>query len=462
MIFRQIFRDKEYLGRLTALAVPLIIQQVITYSVNLLDTLMIGSFGDIPLAAVNLVNQFYLIFSIMIFGMISGGSVLSAQFWGKRDAESIRKVMGIQFVFGFGTGLFFLAVTQAFPDRILRFYSKDEEVIRAGVTYLRIISAAFLLFPAGQVFSGALRCTGNTGVPMVISGITLSANALLNYLLIFGKLGFPALGLKGAAAATVIARAAETFLYIFVTYRRRYPIAATARQLFSFDRQLIGLLLQKGLPVIANELSWGLGVNMYTAIYSSISTASIAAYSAVSPIDNIAQSLFFGIGDASSVMTGNLLGADDFKKAKRWSKFTLTLSLCLSLLIGMLLFCLRIPIIGLYNLSPEASALAIGQMAAAALSLWLRTSNYTLIIGILRPGGQALYCLLIEGLLMWLGGIPLAWLLANRFRLPVYIVYFGNVFEEIAKLLILFRFYRGGKWLVNLVSREGKQSVPEN
>lgn len=452
MIFSQIFRDNEYLRRLTVLAVPLILQQVITYSVNLLDTLMIGSFGDVPLAAVNLVNQFYLIFSIMIFGTISGGNVLNAQFWGKRDADNIHRVMGIQSVFGLGVGLFFLIVSLSFPHRILRFYSKDEEVIRAGITYLRIISAAFLIFPAGQIYSGALRCTGNTKVPMVISAATLCANALLNYLLIFGKLGFPALGLKGAAIATVTARSVEALLYILITYRRHYPTAASPRKMLSFDRPLILLTLKKGLPVIANESSWGLGVNVYAAIYAGISTASIAAYSAVNPIDNIAQAFFFGVGDASAVMIGNLLGADRFDEAKRYAKFTLTLSLCTSLLTGLLLFSLRMPLLGLYNLSPEASALAARLLVAVAFTLWLRTSNYTVIIGVLRPGGQALYCLIVESALMWLLGIPLADLLANRFHMPIYWVYFGTVTEEALKLGIMIRYCRKGKWLVNLVT----------
>ena len=451
MLLSEIFRDKEYLRRLFVIAFPLILQQVITYSVNLLDTMMIGSFGDSTLAAVNLVNQFYLIFSVMIFGSISGGNVLNAQFWGKRDVKSIHHVMGIQFMFAAFIGFFFLAVSDLFPHQILRFYSDDEAVIESGMLYLRIISPVFLLFPTGQIFSGALRCTENTRVPMLISVGTLVVNALLNYLLIFGKLGFPALGLVGAAAGTVTARALEAFLYIFITYSRRFPAAAPPREMFRFRKTLVLMVVRKGAPVIINEMVWGLGVNAYTAVYAGISTPSIAAFSAVTPVDNIAQALFLGVGDGCAVIIGNLLGANELEKAKRYAGNTIFLSWCAAVLTGLMLYALRYPIIGLFALSETGAMLAHRLLTAVAFSLWLRTSNYTIIIGVLRPGGQALYCLITETIAMWLVGIPLAGYLANHAGLPVYWVYFGTVTEEALKLVLFFTRYKSGKWVVNLV-----------
>lgn len=454
MLFTEIFRDKAYLRTLMVIALPLILQQVITYSVNLLDTMMIGSFGDVTLAAVNLVNQFYLIFSMIIFGSISGGNVVNAQFWGRKDAKSIHHVMGIQFMLALITGLLFLSVSQLFPREILQLYSKDEAVIESGVTYLRIISPVFLLFPAGQIFSGALRCTGNTRTPMLISGSTLCINALLNYLLIFGKLGLPSLGMVGAAVATVAARLIEAFLYIFITYSRRLPTAALPKEMFRFSRSLLMLVLQKGAPVIINETVWGLGTNAYARVFAGISTASIAAYSAVNPVDNIAQALFIGVGDACAVLIGNLLGADELGKARRYAKYTLCLSCSAAILTGALLFILREPILGLYSLSAEAESFAMKLLGIVAAILWMRTSNYTLIIGILRPGGDALFCLIIESILMWLVGIPLARLLAFRFSLPVYWAYCGIATEEVTKVIILFFRYKSGKWVVNLVGSE--------
>ena len=440
------------------IAFPLILQQVITYSVNLLDTMMIGSFGDAALASVNLVNQFYLIFSMVIFGSISGGNVLNAQFWGKRDLKSIHHVMGIQFMFGFLVGAGFLIVSNLFPRQILLIYSKDEAVIENGIVYLRIISAVFLLFPIGQIYSGALRCTGNTRTPMLISGCALCINALLNYMLIFGRLGLPALGIAGAGIATVIARLIEALLYVFITYSRALPTAAKFREMFRFRRPLVMLVLRKGAPVIVNETLWGLGTNAYATVYAGISTAAIAAYSAVNPVDNIAQALFIGVGDASAVLIGNLLGADEMEKARRYARYTLCLSFCASVLTGLLLFLFRIPIVGLYTLSAEAEASAVKLLIVVAFTTWMRTMNYTIIIGILRPGGQALFCLLTESLIMWLVGIPLANLLAFRFGLPVYWAYFGLVTEEVLKLIIMFLRYKSGKWLVDLVSHAEKEA----
>lgn len=452
MFLAEILNDKEYLRRLIVIGLPLVLQQVITYSVNLLDTMMIGSFGDAPLAAVNLVNQFYLIFSLVIFGSISGGNVLNAQFWGKRDVRNIHHVMGIQFSLGFFVGFCFFAASLLAPHRILHIYSKDEAVIEAGITYLKVIAATFFLFPVGQIYSGALRCTGNTRIPMIISAVTLTINALLNYLLIFGKMGFPALGLIGAGLATVTARTIEALLYILITYGQHLPTAANIRDMFSFNRPLILLMLKKGAPVIINETCWAIGANMYTKIYAGISTPSIAAFSAVSPIDSIAQALFMGVGDASAVIIGNLLGAGELEKARCYAKYTIRLSLSAALLSGILLFFLKGSILSLYNLSAEASTLALDLLAVMAITLWLRTSNYTIIIGVLRPGGQAFYCLLAEGMIMWLIGIPIARLLAVNFSLPVYWAYFGNVAEEAIKLGVFYHRYRSGKWAVNLVN----------
>lgn len=452
MLFAEIFRDRDYLRRLFIIALPLIMQQVITYSVNLLDTMMIGSFGDVTLSAVNLVNQFYLIFSMVVFGTISGGNVLNAQFWGKKDVKSIHHVMGIQFMFSLMIGVIFLVVSQLFPREILRIYTRDEAVIESGVKYLQIISAVFLLFPIGQIYSGALRCTGNARTPMLISGSTLFINALFNYLLIFGKLGFPALGAVGAAIATVLARFIEAFLYIFITYSRKLPTAANLNEMFRFTKPLVLMVLKKGAPVIVNETFWGLGLNAYTTVFSGISTASIAAYSAVNPVQNIAQALFIGVGDASAVLIGNLLGADELEDAKRYAKFTLFLSWWAAIFTGLLLFAFRKPIIGLYNLSDEAKGFAMILMAIDAAILWTRTTNYTLIIGILRPGGDALFCMITEILIMWLIGVPLARLMGFHFGLPVYYAYLGIVAEEVIKLTVFFIRYKSGKWVVNLVN----------
>lgn len=451
MLIGEILQDRKYLRSLMVIALPLIIQQVITYSVNLLDTMMIGSFGDVTLSAVNLVNQFYLIFSMVIFGTISGGNVLNAQFWGRKDVKNIHRVMGIQFMFTFAVGVCFLAASQMFPREILRIYSKDEAVIESGIIYLRIISAVYLLFPTGQIYSGALRCTGNTRTPMLISGLTLCVNALLNYLLIFGKLGFPALGLVGAAIATVIARALEAFLYILITYIHKLPTAAVPKEMFRFNGPLVLMVLKNGAPVIINETIWGLGTNAYARAYAGISTASIAAYSAVNPVDNIAQALFIGVGDACAVLVGNLLGADELEAAKRYARNTLFLSWCTAILTGFALFLLREPIIGLYNLSDAARDYAMKLLAIVAAILWMRTSNYTVIIGVLRPGGEAMFCLITEALVMWLIGVPLTRLLAFHFGMPVYWAYFGIVSEELIKLVIFFFRYKRGKWVVNLV-----------
>lgn len=450
-MFKSVFQDKEYIRKLFVIALPLVIQQVLTYSVNLLDTLMVGSFGDAPLAAVNLSNQFILLFNMVVFGTISGGNVLNAQFWGKRDKENIHRVMGMQFVFLLLVGLFFGVTARLIPERLLKLYSDDAEVIANGAVYLRSLCPVFLLFPLTQIFSGGMRCTENTRVPMVISAIALSANALFNWMLIFGKLGCPALGLRGAAYATVIARFIEALLCVLLTYLKKLPSAASPRTMLSFRGDLLKLMASKSLPVIINEGLFGLGTNMYSAIYAGISTASIAAYSAISPIDNMAQSLFYGMGDACAVIIGNLLGANEFAKAKQYAKNTLKIVFGLSIFFSLALYLLRGALLSTYNLSAEAHSLAMRLMTLLAAVFIIKTQTYTLLIGILRPGGQALYGMIVEGGVMWLIGIPLAKLLATVFNQPMQVVYFGYITDEIVKCLLFMLRVRSGKWVKNLV-----------
>ena len=450
-MFRSIFRDKEYLRKLFVIALPLVIQQVLTYSVNLLDTLMVGSFGDAPLAAVNLSNQFILLFNMVVFGTISGGNVLNAQFWGKRDKENIHRVMGMQIIFLLAVGLIFGVLAYLIPEKLLKFYSDDPEVIANGAVYLKHLCPVFMLFPLSQIFGGGMRCTENTRIPMFISAAALSTNALFNYMLIFGKFGCPALGLTGAAIATVIARFVEAFLFVLITYLKKLPSAAPLREMVSFRGELVKLMLSKSLPVIANEGLFGLGTNMYSAIYAGISTVAIAAYSAISPIDSMAQALFYGLGDACAVILGNLLGANKFEKAKLYSKYTLRLVFGLSIFFSLGLFLLRGPLLATYNLSAEAHSVAMTLMTLMALVFIVKTQTYTLLIGILRPGGQALYGMIVESAVMWLIGIPLAKVLATVFHQPMPVVYFGYITDEIVKCTLFKLRVDSGKWIKNLV-----------
>lgn len=449
---RTFFSDKDYFRLLWVIALPLVLQQAITASVNLIDTLMVGSFGDASLAAVNLSNQFYFFFNMIIYGTVGGGAILNAQFWGKKDRENMYRVMGLQFIGCACIGLTFATLALTIPEKILGLYSKDEAVIAIGANYLRTLAPSYLLYAIGQVYCSAMRCSGNTRIPMLVSCAALLINITLNYLLIFGKLGFPRLGITGVAIATLTARAFEFVLYLSFTYLGHLPVAAPLRSMFSFNGALTRLTLKKMVPVAINEGIWGLGTNVYAAIYAGISTISIAAYGAVSPIDSLAFTIFTGIGDALGIIVGNALGAKKPGKAYEYGKRTTILSFCLSLLIGGVILICRYPILSIYNLSPEATSYAAVILTIMACSFWARTTNYTIFMGALRAGGDTTFCLMMDAGIMWLVGIPTAWVLANVFHLPVTIVYLAVMLEEAIKFFLIVHRFRSKKWVTDLVN----------
>lgn len=446
-----LFSDKEYYRKIWFVAVPLILQNAISASVNLIDSLMIGSLGDVALGSVNIGNQFYFyFFNMLIFGFVSGGAILNAQYWGTRDIKNFHRVMGIQFIGCAIVGITFASVTALIPDRILALYTKDPEVIRTGATYLSTLSFSYLLLPITTLFSSAHRCTGNTRIPMMISGFSLLSKVILSWFLIFGNFGFPEMGVKGAAIGTLIARSAECLLLISITYIKRYPVAASPKNMFDFRKKITVSALKNMIPVTINEGIWGLGTNVYSSIYANISTASIAAVGAVNPIDNFMFMIFLGVGDACGILIGNLLGRSEKEKAYEYGKRSVTLSFLLAVTIGLIVFLTRKSILSIYTLSPEASDFAVHILGIMAACLWARTTSYTLIIGILRAGGDVRFCLVVDSGSSWLIGIPIAYSLAFIFHQPISIVYFGVMMEELFKCGILLSRFTSKKWLNNL------------
>lgn len=454
-MFHFLFSDKEYYRKIWNLAIPLILQNAINASINLIDSLMIGSLGDVALGSVNICNQFYFyLFNTIIFGLVGGGAILNAQYWGARDTQNIHRIMGIQLIGCASVGITFFTLTAILPNQILSLYSDDPEVIRTGAMYLSTLSISYLLFPITNMFASAHRCTGNTRVPMFTTGISLILKVILSWIFIFGHFGFPAMGVKGAAIGTLIARSGEFVLLISLTYLKKYPVAATFRNMFDFQKRVTRAAIKNILPVMINEGIWGLGTNVYSSIYANISTASIAAVGAVSPIDSLMFTIFLGVGDACGIMTGNLLGSNEKEKAYTYSKRSVTLSILLSLTIGSAVFLARKKILGIYSLSPEATDYAAHILAIMAACLWARTTSYTLIIGVLRAGGDVRFCLIVDSGCSWFIGIPIAFILANVFHQPISIVYFGVMMEEIFKSVIVFSRFISRKWMNNLAMED--------
>jgi putative MATE family efflux protein len=447
------YRDPEYFQEVRRIAVPIIIQQLMFSLLNMLGVVLVGQKGDASVAAVGLAGQIAFLLNLVHFGIISGAAMFTAQFWGRRDVTNVRRVLGLCLMIAVSASLLFFAVSQLWPSQILRIYSKDPAVIALGTDYIRTFSWTFIFFAITFSYAFVMRSTGDVKTPTTISVIALAISTFLSYALIFGRFGFPELGILGAAVAAVIARLLECVTLLIVIYRGNSPVAASLRELTNFDVKFFGKVIRPMLPVILNELFWALGITTYNIIYGRMGTASYAAMNIVNTIEQMAFVIFIGISNATSVLVGNRIGADREDEAQTYAGRSIGLGIIGGLVIGLILQLVKEPILSLYNVSPEVIENARRVINVVTFFLWVRVNNMTIVVGILRAGGDTRFSLFLDGIIIWLVGVPMAYLGAFVFDLPVYFVYLCAMSEEITKWILGIARYRSRKWINNLAAQ---------
>jgi putative MATE family efflux protein len=447
------YRDGEYFRLLVKFALPIALQYLLSSSLNMAAVMMIGQLGETLVAAVGLANQVWFLMNLVVFGVVSGAAMFVAQLWGKRDIPNIRRVLGLTVKLGLAAALAFWALAVFYPAGVLRLYTPDPAVIEAGSRYLRIVSWSYGLYALSASYYSALRATGNVRLPLVVSSAALALNVLLAYPLIFGlpALGIPALGTDGAALAALVARLLECLTVLALVYRRRSaPAAASLRDLLDVDLRFAAAVLKPILPVIANETLWSLGITTYNAIYGRIGTEAVAAINIIGPIEQMAFVLFFGLGQATAILVGHQIGAGEPDKAYLYAGRSLGLQGTGAMLMGGLAWLFGGSIFQVYKVSPEVIVSARAILAVMSLGLWVRACNHVIIIGILRSGGDTRFSLILDGLVIWLVGVPAAAAGAFLFGLPVQWVYALTLSEEAVKLAAGLWRYFSKRWINDL------------
>lgn len=444
------FRDREYLSGLFSLALPMTLQYFVSASLNMLGGLMIGQLGEAALAAVGLANQVTFLLTLMLFGISSGTAVFTAQLWGAQDVSNIRRVLGLSLALAVTGALGFGTAAVLFPGAVLSLYSRDPAVVALGSSYLRIMGLSYLGMAITYSFASVLRCTGNVRLPLVVSLCALSLNTVISYLLIFGHLGLPALGINGAAIGTVLARLLECGLLVWLAYRFGTAAAGSARELFSGDRPFARTVLGRAFPVILGEMLWSVGITLYNAIYARIGTEAIAAVNIVVTIENVAFVAFLGVADATAILVGNQIGAGRLRTAERYAGWSLALVTAGAIGMGGLIAVGAGQLLALYKVSPLVTAYAQRLFLVVAATLWFRVSNMVLIVGIMRSGGDTRFAFVLDVGTVWLVGVPLALLGAFVLHWPVYYVYLLIMVEEVVKWGIGLARYFSKKWINEL------------
>lgn len=447
----KVWRDKKFLREMFSIAIPIALQNLITSSLNMVDTLMISDLGKSSIAAVGLANQLFFFYTFIIFGINSGSSIFISQFWGKKDIKNIKRILGLAVGLSAVAGLIFTVIAFFFPQLVMRFFIRDANVVNLGVDYLRIVSLSYMITGIGLAYSIAARSIGQARMPMVVSAISFVINTLFNYLLIFGKFGFPKLGVKGAAYGTLIARIVEIILIIYFVYKNIEPLTATIKEMTNWTRDFVNRYIRITWPVILNEAFWSLGQVMYSVAYASIGEEATAAVQIASTIQNVFFVIIRGLANACTVMVGNQIGSGDDEEAYKYAIQFLKISTVSGLILGMVLALTPDLTLKLFrNLEPSLYEVSRKMIVIMGIFYFIKTFNATLVVGVLRGGGDTKFSMFLEMTSVWLIGVPLAFFGAMVLRLPVYQVLLIVTGEEIFKAIIAYPRVRSRKWIKNI------------
>lgn len=442
--------NKSFYKKLLTLALPILLQSLVTSSLNLVDNLMIGQLGEVSIAAVGLGNQIYFLANLFMMGVCGGTSIFFAQYWGKKDLDSIHKTMGLGLMLTVIIGTIFTLSATIFPSFVMRIYSKDILVIEEGTRYLRIAALSYMPYAISCIFITVLRSTGRVKIPLFVSVIALGMNTILNYALIFGNFGMPEMGVKGAAIATLTARMVEAILILTIVYVRKYDIGGKINELFSFSSQFFKHIMRKISFVMMNEGLWAIGTTCYSIVYARMGTDIVAAMNISGTLFNLIFIFALGIGSAVSIMIGNSLGADQYDQAKEYAKKGIKAAVICGVIVAGLMLLARDSILSLYSIQPEVLAKARTITNFSTLILPINCIEFTLFIGILRAGGDTKFCTYVDIGALWVVGLPLAVLGAFVFHLPLVFVYLLARTESLTRVVLCYLRYRSNRWVNNV------------
>ena len=440
----------EFYKLVFALVIPMALQNLINVGVSSADVIMLGKVGETSLSASSLAGQVQFIMSLFFYGLTSGASVLTAQYWGKQDTRTIEKIFGMAMSIAFIVSVIFTAAALLFPTQLMRVFTKETDVIEQGIIYLRIIAFSYILTAITSVYLNIMRSVERVIISTVVYLISLMVNVILNYILIFGKLGFHPMGIKGAAIATLIARATE-LLIVFI-YDKFYNQITRFRvkDLFVWDKWLVKDFLTYTVPVMLNELVWGSGTSASAAIIGHLGKSVVAANSVTQITRQLALVVSFGISNATAILIGKAIGEEKYEKARLYAKRFVRLSVILGIIGAFVVLGASYITSSYLSLSKDAEAHLKFMMFVMSYFVIGQSYNATLVVGVFRSGGDTKFGLILDTATLWGCSILLGFLAAFVFKLPLPVVYVLLMSDEIIKLPITTKRYKSMKWLKNV------------
>lgn len=440
---------KGFYRAVATLVIPLALQNLINVGVSAADVFMLGMVGEKALAASSLAGQVQYIMTLIFFGLSSGASVLIAQYWGKGNLDAIKKVLGISVKIGLVVSVLFTVVTYAFPWQLMHLLTNDEEVMALGVKYMRIVCWSYVISSMTMVYLNTMRSIERVVISMGTYLVSLIVNIVFNAIFIFGLCGLPAMGIVGAACATLFARVVE-FVIVVVYDRKFNPVFRFSFSFFKKDELLFKDYVKFSVPVVCNELMWGSGCAVITAIIGHLGSSMTAANSAAQVARQLAVVLALGIANATAIMIGKVIGEGKMELAREYGTRFVRLSLIVGAIGSMVILIVRPVLLAVMSLTPEASEYLSLMMFVMTYFVFFQSYNTVLVVGIFRAGGDTKFGLLIDVGFMWGFSITAGAIAAFVLKVPPMLVYILLLSDEVLKVPFSTLRYKQRRWLNNV------------
>ena len=459
---RRYIGDRFFYRRLFAVMLPILLQNVITNFVSLLDNIMVGQVGTEPMSGVAIVNQLFFVFNLSVFGAYAGAGILTAQFYGRGDMEGVRRTMRLKLWTGAAALGLFMGLFCLRGEALIRLFLHKggetldlEATLRYGRDYLNLMLLQMLPFALGQVYSSTLRETGETVLPMRAGLAAVFVNLIFNYILIFGKLGAPALGVVGAAWATVLSRFVECGIVMIGGHRRcdRHPWLRGLCRTAAVPRPLVKKVLRMGLPLLLNEFLWSGGMAAANLCFSQRGLEVVTAINITETVTNLFFCSFFAVGSAIAIMVGQLLGAGRLAEAVEEDRRLIAFAVAMCAALGLLMVPLAPLLPRLYNTTPAIKDLARRMLLVCAAMLPVNAFSAACYFT-LRSGGRTWITFAFDSFFVWTVTIPAAYLLVRFTALPVLPLYLAVYLLDTIKCAVGFVLVRRQSWVKNLVNNE--------
>ena len=441
-----------FYSRMLTLAIPIALQNMLASCAGLVDTGMVARLGNVATSAVGIGGKWSFVLQMITFGFCSGGSVLISQYWGAGDHKGVRRAYSLGMSLCLVAAVVYNMAAALFPYEMMCLFTDEEAVRLAGAQYLGTVCWGALPLSFATIANMARRCTEDVRTPLVISGISVCVNTFFNWCLIYGKLGLPQMGLKGAAVATVISQILQALLVVLVGLKQKHYTLYGLSEVLRIPRDFIKKYFHIALPVICNETLWCVGFNLYAVIYAHQGSENYAAFTLYSSIENLVFVFFVGACNACSIMIGTSIGQCRLEDARAIARKMLFVFLTMGAVLGGMLFAIRWPVIHLMGVESAYTA----NLTAAILAFYCcwcppRQLNYVLVVGILRAGGDTRVSALLDVGVTLCWGVPWCFLLAYVFRVPFLWMVCGTfVMEDVLKLPLCLLRLKSGKWLHTL------------